>query len=69
MLIHGSNNLNQKRKNQNPTKNPIQGPLLFGGALFLLLGVYVGGFVGMVVLGCGKQVLGVRAAKTSIERV
>ena len=41
------------------------------GALFLLLGVYVGGFVGMVVLGCGKQVLGVRAAKTTttIERV
>ena len=41
------------------------------GALFLLLGVCVGGFVGMVVLGCGKQVLGVgvRAAKTSIERV
>ena len=46
---------------------------LFGGApsLFLLLGVYVGGFVGMVVLGCGsgKQVLGVRAAKTTTERV
>ena len=39
------------------------------GALFLLLGVCVGGFVGMVVLGCGKQVLGVRAAKTTIERV
>ena len=38
-------------------------------ALFLLLGVYVGGFVGMMVLGCGKQVLGVRAAKTTIERV
>ena len=35
--------------------------------------LYVGGFVGMVVLGCGKQVLGVRAAKTTttvtIERV
>jgi hypothetical protein len=31
--------------------------------------VYVGGFVGMVVLGCGKRVLGVRAAKTSIVRV
>ena len=30
----------------------------------LLLGVYVGGFVGMVVLGCGKQVLGVHAAKS-----
>ncbi len=29
----------------------------------------MGGFVGMVVLGCGKQVLGVRAAKTTIERV
>ena len=41
----------------------------FRGALFLLLGVCVGGFVGMVVLGCGKQVLGVRAAKTTIERV
>ena len=27
------------------------------------------GFVGMVVLGCGKQVLGVRAAKTTIGRV
>ena len=40
-----------------------------GCALFLLLGVCVGGFVGMVVLGCGKQVLGVRAAKTTIERV
>ena len=43
------------------------------GALFLLLGVCVGGFVGMVVLGCGNhlgnQVLGVRAAKTTIERV
>jgi hypothetical protein len=40
-------------------------------ALFLLLGVCVGGFVGMVMLGCGKQVLGVRAAKTTttIERV
>ena len=38
-------------------------------ALYLLLGVCVGGFVGMVVLGCGKQVLGVRAAKTTIERV
>ena len=38
-------------------------------ALFLLLGVCVGGFVGMMVLGCGKQVLGVRAAKTTIERV
>ena len=38
-------------------------------ALFLLLGVCVGGFVGMEVLGCGKQVLGVRAAKTTIERV
>ena len=38
-------------------------------ALFLLLEVCVGGFVGMVVLGCGKQVLGVRAAKTTIERV
>jgi len=25
--------------------------------------------MGMVVLGCGKQVLGVRAAKTTIERV
>jgi hypothetical protein len=35
----------------------------------LLLGVCVGGFMGMVVLGCGKQVLGVRAAKTTIERV
>ena len=38
-----------------------------------LLGVCVGGFVGMVVLGCGrscgKQVLGVRAAKTTIKRV
>ena len=33
-------------------------------ALFLLLGVCVGGFVGMMGLGCGKQVLGVRAAKT-----
>ena len=29
----------------------------------------MGGFVGMVVLGCGKQVLGVRTAKTTIERV
>ena len=38
-------------------------------ALFLLLRVFVGGFMGMVVLGCGKQVLGVRAAKTTIERV
>ena len=38
-------------------------------ALFLLLGVCVGGFVGMEVLGCGKQVLGVLAAKTTIERV
>ena len=39
-------------------------------ALFLLLEVCVGGFVvGMEVLGCGKQVLGVRAAKTTIERV
>ena len=37
-------------------------------ALFLLLGVYVGGFVGMEVLGCGKKVLGVLAAKTTIER-
>ena len=35
------------------------------GALFLLLGVCVGGFVGMEVLGCGKLVLGVRAAKTT----
>ena len=35
----------------------------------LLLGVCVGGFMGMVVLGCGKQVLGVRAAKTTIERL
>ena len=34
-----------------------------------LLGVCVGGFVGMVLLGCGKQALGVRAAKTTIERV
>jgi hypothetical protein len=32
-------------------------------------GVCVGGFVGMVVLGCGKLALGVRAAKTTIERV
>ena len=39
------------------------------GALFLLLGVCVGGIVGMVVLGCGKQVLGVRAAKTTTERI
>jgi hypothetical protein len=38
-------------------------------ALFLLLGVCVGGFMGMVVLGCEKQVLGVRAAKTTIGRV
>ena len=29
----------------------------------------MGGFVGMMVLGSGKQVLGVRAAKTTIERV
>ena len=29
----------------------------------------MGGFVGMMVLGCGKQVLGVRAAKITIERV
>ena len=29
----------------------------------------MGGFVGMMGLGCGKQVLGVRAAKTTIERV
>ena len=39
------------------------------GALFLLLVVCVGGFVGMEMLGCGKLVLGVRAAKTTIERV
>ena len=38
-------------------------------ALFLLLVVCVDGFVGTKVLGCGKQVLGVRAAKTTIERV
>ena len=36
------------------------------GALFLLLGVCVGGFVGMEVLGCGKLDLGVRAAKSSL---
>ena len=38
-------------------------------ALFLLLVVCVDGFVGTKVLGCGKQVLGVCAAKTTIERV
>ena len=37
-------------------------------SLFLLLGVCVGGFVGMMVLVCGKQVLGVRATKTTILR-
>ena len=37
-------------------------------ALFLLLGVCVDGFVGMEVLGCGKKVLGVLTAKTTIER-
>ena len=39
------------------------------GALFLLLVVCMGGFVGMEVLGCGKLVLDVRAAKTTIGRV
>ena len=41
------------------------------GALFLLLVVCVGGFVGLGVLGlgCGKPDLGVSAAKTTIERV
>ena len=40
------------------------------GALFLLLVVCVGGFVGLGVTGCcGKLDLGVRAAKTTIERV
>ena len=57
------------------SRRGIHGPLLFGvlysllASIPLLLGVCVGGFVGMVVLGCGKLVLGVRAAKTTIEKV
>ena len=44
------------------------------GALFLLLVVCVGGFVGLGVAGCCGKLdlgvgLGVRAAKTTIERV
>ena len=38
-------------------------------SLFYLLVVCMGGFVGMEVLGCGKLVLDVRAAKTTIGRV
>jgi hypothetical protein len=39
------------------------------GKLVLCMGGFVAWFVGMGVVGCGKQVLGVRAAKTTIERV
>ena len=42
---------------------------VFRGALFLLLVVCVGRFVGMEVLGCWNLDLGVSAAETTIERV
>ena len=38
------------------------------GALFLLLVLCVGEFVGLGVLGCGELILGVSAAKTTIGR-